>query len=97
MELNLPLLQEAVNDALGELDPGHEQAVISVFAEDITGTESAVIHLNTEYTSNWRLDNILNRISRNPKGHVMISVSVLSRKLELMVDKGNIKPQYFKK
>ena len=97
MELNLPLLQEAVNDAIGKLDPGHEQATISVFVENNTGTELAVIHLNTDYTSNWRLDNILNRISRNPKGHVTISVSVLSRKLELMLRKSNIQPQYFKK
>lgn len=96
MELNIPLLQEAVNDALGKLDPGHEQATISVFVEDITGTESAVIHLNTDYTSNWRMDNILNRISRNPKGHVTISVSVLSRKLALVINKSNIKPQYLK-
>ena len=97
MELNIPLLQEAVNDTLGKLDPGHEQATISVFTEDITGAELAIIHLNTNYTSNWRLDNILNRISRNPKGHVTISVSVLSQKLELMLKKSNIKPQYFKK
>lgn len=97
MELKTEALTAAINDALQKLVPGHAPVTIEPYKEDISGIEQIVVCLNTNYTSNWRLENITSRICLSPKGHMAIQANPNTGNIELFIRKGNIKPVYFTK
>lgn len=87
-------LEAAIDDALAKLDPGHTPVKIEEIKDDATGAESAVIHLNTTFTSSWWLENIVKRICTNPNPHISIAC-ITGRGLYLIVRESTIKAVYF--
>lgn len=92
--LKVNTLEAAIDDALAKLDPGHTPVKVEEDKDDATGVESVVIHLNSTFTSSWRMENIIKRICTNPYPHVSIACNA-SQGLYLMVRKSTIKAVYF--
>lgn len=90
--INTPSLTNAINDALRKLVPEHRPVVVKFDEDDIL--PKVYISLGDGFTSNWRIENIKNRILANKSAHIGVAVDCKTKNLYLMVNLEDIKSKY---